>query len=544
MELMKNKKTQPAWRKYTFLALILSLLGAISAALLAMVQGLVNVNLYNVSNPDDINRWLLVSAGVIVTGFALYGILEPDKVSRFVTRRQTRYGSNVAIMTLAFLGILIVGNVIAYKNPVTVADFTADKENTLPAELVDALQNLPEKITATAFFSTGSGTETADKLLTNIKSNSNGKFDYSIENPDLNPVLAQQEGITGNGKILLKMGDRKEIASYAGEDEILKAIIRLTNPNARAVYFLTGHGEVGLDSGELNFSNVKQTLENKNYAVNTLNLITQGKIPEDALAIIVGGPQKPLADKEVELLKEYVKNGGALVVLQDPYIFTQFGEADDPLADYLAADWGIAYDNDVILDISSAFGPLNAVSALANQHPITQDINQNLIIVLPQARSLSITSQPEGVTQTTLIQTLPPDPTSINSWGEMNLSASENGQIPPFDEGVDIPGPLNMAIAGENTTTKGRVVVIGNSSFAASQNFDAYGNGNFFINSIDWAAEQEQLIQFTPRETTERTFVPPSGISQIAILLGSICLIPGLVVLAGVMTWLARRRQG
>ena len=84
---------------------------------------------------------------------------------------------------------------------------------------------------------------------------------------------------------------------------------------------------------------------------------------------------------------------------------------------------------------------------------------------------------------------------------------------------------------------------MGNSIFAG-QYFDQYGNGNFFINSVDWAAEQEDLIQFTPRATTERTFVSPSNIGRLMIFLTSICFLPGLILFAGIATWLARRRRG
>ena len=539
---MKDKQTSlPAGRNYAFLTLIVSLLALIATLILGLMKALNVAGLFELARPDDFNRWLLISTGVIVLGLALYAILEPDRTSRFITRRQTRYGSNLLVMVIACLGILIFGNWIAYDNPVTVADLTADKENTLTPEFVTALRDLPENITAIAFFNAQSSRESDEKLLNNIKANSNGRFEYRFEDPDLNPLLARESGITGNGKVLLTMGERNEIAAFASEEEILKAIIRLTNPNARAVYFLTGHGEAGLDQGEVNFADAKQTLENKNYTVAALNLIADGKVPEDALAIIIGGPQKPLTEAEVDLLKEYVNGGGSLVVMEDPYQFTQFGEEADPLADYLTADWGISLNPDVIIDVSNSYGPIYAVSAIANQHPITQDINENLIIIMPQARSVGLTEQREGVTLTPLIQTAPPGPTSINSWGELNLTP--DGQV-QYDEGVDILGPLNMAVVGENTTTKGRVVVMGNSLFAVGQNFNQFGNGNFFVNSVDWAAEQENLIQFTPRTTTERTFVPPSNPVRLMVILGSICVLPGLILLAGLATWWARRRQG
>ncbi|HSO12186.1 MAG TPA: hypothetical protein VLT51_07410, partial [Anaerolineales bacterium] len=65
-----------------------------------------------------------------------------------------------------------------------------------------------------------------------------------------------------------------------------------------------------------------------------------------------------------------------------------------------------------------------------------------------------------------------------------------------------------------------------------------------FVNSVDWAAEQENLINITPNTPTARTFIPPKQIQSLIILFGSILIIPGLVVFAGISSWLARRRQG
>jgi ABC-type uncharacterized transport system involved in gliding motility auxiliary subunit len=135
--------------------------------------------------------------------------------------------------------------------------------------------------------------------------------------------------------------------------------------------------------------------------------------------------------------------------------------------------------------------------------------------------------------------------TSPNSWGETDLAASESGEFNPEpNEGVDNFGPLNMAVAGENTTSKGRVVVFGNSLFAINANFEVYGNGNFFINALDWTAEQENLINLTSRPQTQRVFVPPAQGSFLILALVMIILIPGMVVFFGISSWIARRRRG
>jgi len=531
---MAGKKKTPS-AQYAFIGLIVALIACISTGLIGVAKGMLASKMFTLENTDGLNLAFQISIALLVVGLAAYAIMAPDTIRRFLTGRQARYGSNSLIITLAFVGIIIVVNMLAYQNPDFLGapwDLTEDKSNTLAPETLQALATLPEKVTATAFFSASLNPASADELLLKFKTNSNGKFDYKFINPDQDPVSAREAGITGDGKILLEMGKTKEIASFASESELTKTLIRLISPQARVVYFLEGHGEPKLDT---DYSLAKTTLESKNYTVNTLKLLSTNVIPEDALAIIIAGPLKPLASSEVALLKKYVDAGGSLVVMEDPIATTEFGDSPDPLADYLISDWGIKLNNDIVIDLVNRDNYLQAVSSQIGKHPITQNLSQNYIVILPQARSLSITSDKENVTQTPIIMT------TEKSWGETELVA---GETPTFTAEKDIPGPLNLAIVGENSTTKGRVVVFGNSVYATDKAFDAYGNGNMFINSVDWAAEQEDLINITPREKTPRTFLPPTNARFIIMIILAIFVLPGLVVFAGVSSWLARRKRG
>ena len=536
---MKDRKNQPVWRAYTFVALIIAALACIATFFIAIIRGLASMQVFTVASTDNLNRYLLISAGVIILALALYAVLEPDRISRFISGRQARYGSNAFIMSIAFIGILIVGNVLAYKNPVTIADLTEDKVNTLTPELSAALGSLPEKITATGFFSQNSSTESADQLLSNIKANSKGKFDYQFINPDRDPQAARNAGVTGDGKILLQMGDRKEIAAFASETEILKAMLRLINPDSSAIYFLAGHGERDIEQGgEASMTRAKETLESKNYSVKSLNLVVENQIPEDASVIVIAGPLKPVSENEVKLLNVYLANGGSLIVMEDPSVLTEFGDESDPLADMLAKDWGITFNNDIVIDLNSPQPTTAAAAYYDSTHPVTLNTN-NLVTYFPFTRSLNMAESMEGVTLNPLVQT------KENSWGETDFqSLTQGGGPPSIDESVERWGPLTIVVAGENPTTTGRVVVFGSSNFAIDPNFDAYGNGDMFVNSVDWAAEQEDLTNITPKTPTQRTFIVPSSFQWIMILLGSVFIIPGLVIFGGVATWLKRRRQG
>lgn len=532
-----NEKNGSAARKYSIVALVFALLACIATFFLGITRGLVSMQVFTGMQAEDVNRYLLVSAGLVILGLAVYAIMEPDRVRRFFTGRQARYGSNTLVMTIAFLGILIVGNVLAYQNPVPIADLTEDKLNTLAPELSAALDALPEKVTATGFFAQG-GTEAADQLLSNIKANSNGKFDYQFINPDRDPQAALNAGITGDGKILLQMGDRKEIVAYASETEILKGLLRLLNPGNQVIYFLTGHGERDIEQpGDSSMTRARTALENKNYTVKTLNLLAENEIPEDATVIVIGGPLQPVSENEVRLLKEYLDGGGSVIVMEDPTALTEFGDARDPLAEMLAQDWGITLNNDIVIDLNSPQPTTAAAFYYDSSHPITLNMN-NLVSYFPFTRSLSMSDSTEGVTLTPLVQT------NERSWGETDFQSLTQGGTQVGLDATEVQGPLTLAVAGENPASGGRVVVFGTANFAVDQIFDAYGSGDMFVNSVDWAAEQEDLASITPKTPTQRTFNIPGQFQWIAILLGSVFVIPGLVVLAGVSTWLSRRRRG
>ncbi len=524
-------------RILAWIGLILAVLALLGVIVSGILRGLMALNLFTPSSPEWIKNALIISLALLVVGLGIYAIAEPQKVQRLLTGRQARYGSNTLVMTLAFLGILIAANVIAYQNQQT-WDLTEGKEHTLAPETLRTLVMLPEPVTATAFYSPNmsSSAEEARKLLQDFANNSKGKFSFTFVDPIQNPVAAKEAGITGDGKIVLRMGERKEIVSYASETELVRALIRLMTREQRTVYFLTGHGEADIEgNGQRSALQATQALKDKNYSVKSLNLAAERQIPQDARALIIAGPMKPLLDEEVTLIRSYLENGGSLILLQDPLPLTNFGEARDPLSEYLQNDWGIILSNDIVVDLSSN-QPLIAITATYDPtHPITRGLN--MFAVLPKARSVETLTTPKNVTQTSLVQT------AQSSWGETDFEALKNNQA-QFDPQVDKRGPLSLAIAAENSQTHGKVVVIGNSAFIEDNYFSAYGNSDLFLNSVDWAAQQQDLINITPRTPPQRIFVIPNQWQWISIFFASLFILPGLILVAGIAIWLARRKRG
>jgi len=515
-----NKNLKP----YAPVGLYLSLLAALVAA-----------GLFIINKRFDLP--VQISLAIIPLGIALFAIFDPQRTRELLTGRQARYGSNAFILTVAIAGILVVANILAARINKT-WDLTEDKQNTLTKETTDALAALKAPVKAEAYFSSRAYTDTARPLLENYKNASGGKFTFEFIDPEQEPVRAANAKVTRDSTIVLVAGDRMEQISYASEQEITNALIRLDNPGDRKVYFLSGHNEFNPDdtTGERSYGSAKLILQNKNYTVALLNLLAERQIPADATALVIAGPLKALAPEEVEIIKQYLGNGGGLVYLSEPPIISQVDPKTDPLEAYLAENFGITLGDDLVIDLSYS-QPVVAVSASYGQHAITAKMN-NLASILPTSRSVSLSSSesPNLIAQS-LIQT------SSNSWGETSKQELNDNQV-KFDSAADLPAPVSVAAAVENSANGSRVVVFGDSEFGSDQVFNEYGNADMLMNAIDWAAHQDNLINLTPKQTTNRILVMQDNLTMTMILLGTIFGLPASFFVAGIVVWVRRRRRG
>ena len=502
---------------------------------------LVSFGLYVVQRAWNVN--LQLSLAVFIIGLALFVYLDPDRARRLMTGRQARYGSNALVLIVAFLGILVVINYVIHQNAQNWSlrwDLTEDKERTLAEETLLTLEELPGPVIARAFFTTrvASSAERARELFDDYKFFAGGNFNYEFIDPESDPLAAQAASITRDGTVVFTLGEQQELVTLISEQEFTGALVRLMNPGEKVVYFLAGHGERSPDeTGDEHLSQVRDNLETKNYIVKTLNLLAANAIPVDAAVLVVAGPQVPITQAEVELIEAYLANGGALVVLMEPVILTEFGEEQEPLTSYLALKWGIVLGNDLIIDLTSP-QPAVAISAAYSDHVIVAK-TQGIFTVFPNARSVKIAANaPANITPTILIQT------ADQSWAETDLEGLANNQEPVPDPETDFIGPVPLAVAAEDLTTSARVAVIGDVSFITSANIVIGANADLFSNTIDWSAEQEQIISLTPRSQTQRFLLPPQEYVIRLVQLGSIFVLPGLTLLAGIVSLIRRRRRG
>lgn len=477
------------------------------------------------SDPPWLPQALWGVGGVLVLSYAL---LRPDEVRTALTGRRARYGGNALLASLAFVGILILLNMLAMRYHKRF-DLTETKRFSLSKQTKQILATLKEPVQITAFFSgTDQRRQDVEDLLKEYTYASD-KIHFRFVDPDREPGLARQYGIQSYGVLVFEQGERRQETFGLDEQDITSAILKVSEPEPRKVYFTTGHGERDPKKGDAaHYSRIRQILERDNYQVELLNLQTvTDTLPSDIDAIIIAGPQAPFDPQEVDRLKQYVADGGKLMILADPGVNTGL----NPVLESV----GLKLDDDVVVDpMQSFFG--DAATPLVTRfrfHTITKDL-AGLTVFFPLARSISKAAEtPEGVTITEIVQT------SDRSWGETNLQ-----QNPARPDGEDPRGPLTlMAVA---MGPKGsRVAVFGDSDFVSNNVLSrvggSLGNPDLFKNTVNWLTESEELIAIGPKPPDIRNIRPLTGGQQNLLLATTAGLMPLLVLAAGLYVWWQRR---
>jgi ABC-type uncharacterized transport system involved in gliding motility auxiliary subunit len=420
-------------------------------------------------------------------------------------------------------------------------DTTGSKQYSLAPQTIQILEKLDKDVDIKAF-SPGGDDAPLQELLVSYRTASK-HVRYEFVDPDRQPDVAKRYDVTTNGTLVLSYGDRREkIEKRPGEiqeEDLTNALIKLRRSEIKKVYFIQGHGEKDpADTEQSGYSRAKKALETQGYAVGTVNLASEGKVPADAKVLVVAGPKMEPFAQELQFIGDFLNKGSVgLLVMVDP--------TPAPSLQNFLKDWGVQVDSDVVLDVSGAgrlmgAGPSIPLVINYESHKITDRFNA--MTFFPLTRSIRPGSDiPKGITVETLFKSHP------NSWGETNL----NDAKAEFNPGKDLQGPLSLAVAAtkeikpsidNNPEVKSRLVVVGTSHFAIDAYFANQGNGNLFLNMVSWLALDEDLISIRPKPVKDRRIILSQ--SQMGMLrLLTLYILPGIVFVIGIMVFVNRRRR-
>ncbi len=525
---------------------------AISAVvgLVASVAGIILV-----LTIDEIRGFALT---VLIIGLVLLFValvLSPRAVAIFMVGRRGLYGVNAIVMTLAFLGIAMLVNFQFFRDSTRI-DLTSTRVFSLSPQTEQILDRLSSPVRANAFFvpndpQNAFALQQAEDLLNEFHRRSSN-FTYRFVDPQLERERALQYGVVNYPTIVfedVETGNQEGVFNYT-EQDFLTGLLVATGIQQKRVYFLTGHGEAFLTrdpaTGEIDpngFDFAREGLLRDNYQVWPLNLRQDLAVPADAAVLVIAGPDQDLSIAELDAIMQYMLDGGKLIALLDT-------GAPDTYRQFLIR-WGIQIFTESVADI---------VSNVAGEQltPMVQKSNLQFttsgISGIPIADQVNVAFFP-GVTALTLavpIEDLPPfiiynglAASTPASWLETDPDEVE------FDSDIDLGGPLDLAVVVQaggtldgqvvtNPDSLAKLVVFGDADFARNGFFFSSENADLLLNSVNWLAEDFDLIAVRPKLVPFRELVVNQR--ERNFIKWSSWLVPPVIMLfLGVFVWWRRR---
>lgn len=500
----------------------------------------------------------LVVLGIL--SLIVYIVLNLASLKKGFKRKSFLYSSNLLLIIILVLAILVLVNYLLSRHHYRL-DFTEAKIHSLSDQSIKVVKNLKQDVVFKNFFREGNYSRDKMENLLKIYAYHSGKIKYEFIDPDKNPGLVKRYEIAQDGTAILECGDKENRITGVSEEEITNAIIKVTREKKKAIYFLEGHGEPTIDENDENgLSLAKDELGKLGYEVKKLALALSDNFPQDCAALVVPGPRKDLLPNELETIQNFLDTGGRVFFLLDP------GSA--PGLPPFLKNKGVTVGDGVVVDaVSRLFGADYTMPVITEyeDHEITR--NFRYATFFPYARPIEAADdKPEGLTVSVLGKSSP------NSWSEMNLEEEMKKGRVSRDEGKDRQGPVSLAVVAtikpkeeekkiepeaeeipesaekkpeEKPETRqakkeGRLAVFGDSDFAANRYYNLSGNGNLFLNTINWLTEESDLISIQPKTSSPRTIqLTPSQGRMIFFV--SVLILPLIVLVMGISVWVRRR---
>jgi len=493
---------------------------------------------------DRVAYWGAWAGLVCVLGYTL--TQWRDIVGAF-RKRQTRLGTLTAASVLIVLGILVAINWLGTRQTRR-WDLTKTGQFTLADQTTTVLRKLDAPLQVHVFEKSQEMQRFKDRLAEYAGVSNRVSVEYV--DPDLKPTLARQYGVQSYGTVVFEYKGRTERVVGESEQDLTNGIIKVVSGEKKTVYFTQGHGERDPNSSERGgYGTIKSALERENYGVNRVALAQEGAVPGDATALVVAGPTSDLLESEAAAVRAYLDKGGKLFLLVDPPDSSK--SAAMPIIEGLARDWGVQLGRDVVVD-ASGLGQLigsswdTPVAVSYPGHPITERFDT--LTAFPLARSVSASSAgADGATAQSIVET------GQRSWAETDVDSVAAKDGPKLDEAKgDRPGPVGVGAAASRTGTlpenagadakapETRVVVMGDSDFAANVAVNIAGNRDFFMNAAGWLTQQENLISIRPREPGDSRLTLTNDQARRIGWFGLLVL-PAAIFALGIYTWWRRR---
>jgi len=505
---------------------------------------------------------IVVGALLLGIWFFSAGAKNIGQAGDAIKGRKIRFGTNVFLYAAVFVGILVAANWFANRHDKR-WDLTKEGAFSLSNQSEQIIKNLKAPLKLVALTGNPQVDEGKIQELFDLYKYANpSKVSTELVDPRTKPHLIDKYGFKQGNAVYVGYGeeDKQQVnrLNDFSEEAITNAILKLARGASKKIYYVQGHDEPALENEEqLGLKAFADSIGDENFSIEGLIVSQKENIPDDAAAVILCSPKKPMLQAERESLINYADKGGRLLLFSDPRT------TDD--VKQIAAHFGIELGNNVIIDqIQRLFaGPALGAQPIVRDyavHPVTKNLSKSDITIFNIASTVRPAAQKNAsATYTELLKS------SITAWGESDLAAMFDTEDPSatFDKEKDLAGPVTLAVAFENRIADDkkdadpskdqdsadpkfnkvtRVVVFGDSDWVLNANLQVYSNRDLALNSVNWLVGEEGGISIRPRQVGSSAAPIPND--TFMLILATSFLVPEFILIFGLFIWWRRRSVG
>ena len=474
--------------------------------------------------------------------------------------RWMAWATNALIVCGAF-GVVIAANVALYRHDVHF-DATREGLNTPPHQLTDLVDQLRSPLSLTYFYNAGDPNALAVRDMIGTAARNHPLLGFRAIDLDKEPGLARDIGVRSYNTAVLQAGDRRVLVENVTDAARLGyAALRVLRQRAETICFVTGHGETFRPMpGHYHFSHVEtlrghdipgagdvlvaepEQLDRLQLALNEIGfemrpliMATASAIPSDCTVVAEIGPRTALAAGEADLLADYLRNGGRLVMLIDPH----FPLGAD-LQSRLLTPLGLSSEPAIIIDPLNHFrtDPDKVAVPYYPPHPITVRL---ALTVFAQARPIRL-SQPPASVRTNVLAASSQDSylRPPSAAGGITVATDGPASVRVEHGAQALAEALEGAFPGAPPDKRFRLVIAGTSKFATNEYFSYVSNGELSVAIMRWLAGDDASPNVAPRTFSLPEIVLTSAQMRDTFIVLEI-LLPLGTALFGVAMWWRRR---
>lgn len=488
---------------------------------------------------------------------------KPNKFIETIKKKWLINGTKTFLLVVIILAFFIGVSVLMQKLNLTPIDLTEDKLFTLTSESKDKVKDIDKDIN---IYFVGYSEDDSTLDLAKQYTKVNDKIKVEAVKAEDRPDLVQKYGIeTSSQGIIVEAGSRYKVLASSdlttydatsgssvnvAEEKLTAAIRSVSVDELPKVYFLNGYSSFTLTSG---MQYLNMYLQNEVNEVETLDILSTGKVPDDCTTLVIATPNKDFDDVATTAITDYINKGGNILWLNAAVAKQQ----DLPNVNKILALYGVKpFEIGIIRETDSSKMVSNSPDLIMPEiqyADATNKLYNSEGVIFINATKINVASDDElknlNTTKTELIRT------SENAYFRTNFennadSAQDGESKGNFLVGAQFDKTISEANDETNTKeVKSKLIIYGENYFVSDYQLTqstqtpmiAYRqNKDLVLNSIAYLSDREEDI--TVRKSTGAVTYTATE-QENRIILAIITAVPLLIIVAGIIVWANRRRK-